>query len=82
MLKITRASIIANISTPGILKSSKVLDPVDDHELVSLLSCSGKEHAEKENLKEMGDVSSGMASTIIQIFLKVRASSVLKQYCL
>jgi len=29
-----------------------------------------KEHAEKENLKEMGDVSSGMASTIIQIFLK------------
>jgi hypothetical protein len=33
--------------------------------------CLGKDYAEKENLKEMGDVSSGMASTIIQIFLKV-----------
>jgi hypothetical protein len=33
--------------------------------------CTGKDYAEKENLKEMGDVSSGMASTIIQIFLKV-----------
>jgi len=29
-----------------------------------------KEMSERENLKEMGDVSSGMASTIIQIFLK------------
>ena len=28
-----------------------------------------KEYQEKENLKEMGDVTSGMASTVIQIFL-------------
>ena len=28
-----------------------------------------KEYAEKENLKEMGDVTSGMASTVIQVFL-------------
>ena len=35
-----------------------------------------KENQEKENLKEMGDVSSGMASTIIQIYL----SSVLDSF--
>ena len=35
-----------------------------------------KEYAEKENLKEMGDVTSGMASTVIQIFL----SSVLESF--
>merc|ERR1719266_1641779 len=29
-----------------------------------------KEYGEKENLKEMGDVSSGMASTVIQVYLK------------
>jgi len=29
-----------------------------------------KDYAEKENLKEMGDVSSGMASTVIQVYLK------------
>ena len=29
-----------------------------------------KDYAEKENLKEMGDVNSGMASTVIQIFLQ------------
>jgi len=28
-----------------------------------------KEYADKENLKEMGDVSSGMASTVIQVYL-------------
>ena len=28
-----------------------------------------KEYADRENLKEMGDVTSGMASTVIQIFL-------------
>ena len=28
-----------------------------------------KEYQVKENLKEMGDVSSGMASTVIQIYL-------------
>jgi len=28
-----------------------------------------KDYADKENLKEMGDVTSGMASTVIQIFL-------------
>ena len=31
---------------------------------------SGREYGNKENLKEMGDVSSGMASTVIQIYLK------------
>ena len=31
---------------------------------------TGKDYAEKENLKEMGDVTSGMASTVIQIFLQ------------
>ena len=41
---------------------------------------AGKEFAEKENLKEMGDVSSGMASTIIQIFLKV-ISFLLRSSC-
>lgn len=30
----------------------------------------GKAHAETENLKEMGDVSSGTASHVIQIYLK------------
>lgn len=29
-----------------------------------------KDYAEKENLKEMGDVSSGMASAVIQVYLK------------
>ena len=28
-----------------------------------------KAYADKENLKEMGDVTSGMASTVIQVFL-------------
>ena len=31
---------------------------------------AGKEYSKKENLKEMGDVSSGMASTVIQVYLK------------
>ena len=35
-----------------------------------------KEYQIKENLKEMGDVSSGMASTVIQIYL----SSVLDSF--
>ena len=35
-----------------------------------------KEYQVKENLKEMGDVSSGMASTVIQIYL----SSVLDSF--
>ena len=30
----------------------------------------GREYGNKENLKEMGDVSSGMASTVIQVYLK------------
>lgn len=30
----------------------------------------GAKRSKEENLKEMGDVSSGMASTIIQIYLK------------
>lgn len=29
-----------------------------------------QEYARKENLKEMGDVSSGMASTVIQVYLQ------------
>ena len=35
-----------------------------------------KEQKEQENLKEMGDVTSGMASTVIQIFL----SSILESF--
>ena len=31
---------------------------------------TGKEYSQKENLKEMGDVSSGMASTVIQVYLQ------------
>lgn len=31
---------------------------------------SGSKMSKKENLKEMGDVSSGMASTVIQLYLK------------
>ena len=38
---------------------------------------SGKELKEKENLKEMGDVSSGMASTVIQVYLKAVMESYL-----
>lgn len=30
----------------------------------------GAKHSKKENLKEMGDISSGMASTVIQLYLK------------
>lgn len=30
----------------------------------------GSKMSKKENLKEMGDVSSGMASTVIQLYLK------------
>ena len=37
---------------------------------------TGKDYAEKENLKEMGDVTSGMASTVIQVYLR----SVLDSY--
>ena len=36
---------------------------------------SGKEYAKKENLKEMGDVTSGMASTVIQVYLKAILNS-------
>ena len=38
---------------------------------------SGKDYQEKENLKEMGDVSSGMASTVIQVYLKAILESFL-----
>ncbi len=31
---------------------------------------SGEEYSKSENLKEMGDVTSGMASTVIQVYLK------------
>ena len=44
---------------------------LSSHESMQMFFCLGKELAKVENLKEMGDVSSGMASTIIQIFLKV-----------
>ena len=37
---------------------------------VNINFCSGREYGNKENLKEMGDVSSGMASTVIQVYLK------------
>ncbi len=33
--------------------------------------CStGQDYAKRENLKEMNDVTSGMASTVIQVYLK------------
>jgi len=32
--------------------------------------CLGAKLSAKENLKEMGDVTSGMASTVIQLYLK------------
>lgn len=35
-----------------------------------LLLILGSKMSKKENLKEMGDVSSGMASTVIQLYLK------------
>ena len=35
-----------------------------------LSSFTGLEYSKKENLKEMGDVTSGMASTVIQVYLK------------
>jgi cohesin loading factor subunit SCC2 len=38
--------------------------------MVLLFNSPGREYGNKENLKEMGDVSSGMASTVIQIYLK------------
>ena len=38
---------------------------------------AGKDVQEKENLKEMGDVSSGMASTVIQVYLKAILESFL-----
>ena len=51
--------------------------------ILKTMLCLGKEHAEQENLKEMGDVSSGMASAIIQIFLKVRTQTIcFNWYCL
>ena len=37
----------------------------------------GKDYQDKENLKEMGDVSSGMASTVIQVYLKAVLESFL-----
>ena len=41
----------------------------------SFFCFSGKEYAKKENLKEMGDVTSGMASTVIQVYLKAILNS-------
>lgn len=35
-----------------------------------LLFITGSKRSKEENLKEMGDVSSGMASTVIQLYLK------------
>ena len=49
--------------------------------MISILELSfvfaGKDVQEKENLKEMGDVSSGMASTVIQVYLKAILESFL-----
>ena len=36
----------------------------------SLPRLPGSKRAKEENLKEMGDVTSGMASTVIQLYLK------------
>lgn len=38
--------------------------------MFSLLSFVGKKVAKQEDLKEMGDVSSGMSSSIMQLYLK------------
>lgn len=38
--------------------------------LVCLLPFVGKKVAKQEDLKEMGDVSSGMSSSIMQLYLK------------
>lgn len=38
--------------------------------LYVFLFCSGSKRSKQENLKEMGDVSSGMASTVIQLYLR------------
>lgn len=35
-----------------------------------MLFCLGKNQAKQEDLKEMGDISSGMSSSIMQIYLK------------
>ena len=43
---------------------------VEEEVRMMQLDKNWKEYAEKENLKEMGDVTSGMASTVIQIFLQ------------
>ena len=48
-----------------------------DYYIWTLLCFSGKDVQEKENLKEMGDVSSGMASTVIQVYLKAILESFL-----
>ena len=45
--------------------------------IITLKIFTGKEYQEKENLKEMGDVSSGMASTVIQVYLKAILDSFL-----
>ena len=34
------------------------------------MSISGTKHAKEEDLRDMGDVQSGMASTIMQVYLK------------
>lgn len=38
--------------------------------LICLLPFAGKKVAKQEDLKEMGDVSSGMSSSIMQLYLK------------
>ena len=63
MTKIVSSSkIISSLSIP--------INPLQYHSLNFPNIFAGKEYAKKENLKEMGDVSSGMASTVIQVYLK------------
>ena len=55
----------------------RIFDEIFDNFFLTLVCFSGKDVQEKENLKEMGDVSSGMASTVIQVYLKAILESFL-----
>ena len=38
--------------------------------ILSVCVCAGKKLSKQEDLKEMGDISSGMSSSIMQLYLK------------
>lgn len=43
---------------------------LDSVKFVDTANLLGSKRSKEENLKEMGDISSGMASTVIQLYLK------------